>query len=124
MYYKMASVSDIVHLIQSKATLEDALNDCLAIARTKNLKRQWVISVFDGKILPPTLDMSVNVHDDGVDVLNLMGIPPETQTLMWEKWATLDIEIQADWVDGWVNVDSSDTQDIISYVTLLVNLLT
>ena len=120
----MSSVLDIVHLIQSKATLEDALNDCLAIARTKNLKRQWVISVFNGKILPPTLDMSINVHDDGVDVLNLMGISPETQTSMWTKWATLDIEIQADWVDGWKKVDSSDTQDVISYVTLLVNLLT
>ena len=70
------------------------------------------------------LDTSFDVQGTGINILGDMGIPAETQTLMWNNWAALDQDIKASWVKDFKELDFSEPRDVFEYTTLLVNLLT
>ena len=120
----MRTIGHIVADIQKCESEDNAITQHEQEVTQRGLSVQWIRSVFRGKRPLPTLDLSYNVHGTGVNVLNAMGIAPEVQKTMWEKWAFLDTDIKASWIEGFKKVDSSDTQDLFTYTQLLVDLLT
>ena len=84
----------------------------------------WVRSVFRNRVKLPVLDLSVDVHGEGVQVLDHMGVSKEVQSSMWERWSTTPDDVKAAWLEDWKSLDTSDFEDVFSYVGLMVKFLT
>lgn len=120
----MRKAGEIVHDIQACDSLQDALEKYTIETQSLGLSVKWITSVFKNKKSLPFLDLNYDVHGKGVDVLNSMGIPQETQSLMWQNWDLLDDDIKASWVSDFKLIDSSQPRDVIEYTKLLIELLT
>ena len=120
----MRKAGEIVHDIQQCENIQDALDRYTGEALSLGLSTAWMRSVFSKKRPLPVLDTSFDVQGTGINILGDMGIPAETQTLMWNNWAALDQDIKASWVKDFKELDFSEPRDVFEYTTLLVNLLT
>lgn len=122
---KTTSVGALVKKIQSYETEEQALSRyCKNGFTSSGFSEQWVKSVFRNRAALPVLDLSVDVHAEGVDVLNQMGIAKEVQTAMWERWASTPDDVKASWLEDYKSLDFSDSNDVFSYVQLMVDYFT
>ena len=92
-------------------------------ASSFGLPEAWVRAVFVNKKTLPVLDSSFDVHGTGVNILDMMGIAKEIQTLMWQNWSLLDDDIKASWVEDFKRLDFSESLDVTSYTQLLIDLL-
>ena len=121
---KTTSAGALVKKIQSYDTAEQAVSRLCAHGFTSSgFSEKWVRSVFRNRVKLPVLDLSVDVHGDGVNILNVMGISKEVQTPMWQKWIVTPEDIKAAWLEGWKQLDRSDMDDVFSYVRLMVEFL-
>ena len=122
---KTFTVGSKVKQIQSYKTEEEAVRKFVTDGVTfSGFSERWVRSVFRNRVTLPVLDLSVDVHGEGVNVLNHMGISEEVQSTMWQKWALTPDDVKAAWISDWQLLDTSDTQDVFSYVELMVKFLT
>ncbi len=122
---KTTSAGAFVKKIQSYDTEDQAVQRyCKKGSTSSGFSEQWVRSVFRNRVILPVIDMSVDVHGEGVKVLNYMGISKEVQNVMWERWATTPEDVRASWLEDWKLLDTSDKEDVFSYVSLMVKFLT
>jgi len=122
---KTTSVGAFVKKIQSYQTEEQVVSRyCKNGFTSSGFSEQWVKSVFRNRVTLPVLDLSVDVRGEGVNVLNHMGISPEVQTAMWERWALTPDDVKASWLEDYKSLDTSDNNDVFSYVKLMVEFLT
>lgn len=122
---KRFTVGSKVKQIQSYENEEMAVRKfCTDGVTFSGLSERWVRSVFRNRVSLPVLDLSVDVHGEGVNVLNHMGITEEVQSVMWQRWALVPEDVKAAWISDWQLLDTSDTQDVFSYVELMVEFLT
>lgn len=120
-----SSVGALVKRIQSYNTEEQVISRlCKNGFTSSGFSEQWVKSVFRNRVILPVLDHSVDVHGQGVNVLNHMGISPEVQSAMWQRWAVTPEDVKASWLEDWKLLDTSDNEDVFSYVGLMVKFLT
>lgn len=111
----MRTIGQIVSDIHKCESEDNAITQHEQEVIQRGLSVQWIHSAFRGKRPLPTLDLGYNVHGTGVNVLNAMGIPESTQTLMWENWALLNDDIKASWVQDFKKLNPADTQDLFTY---------
>ena len=122
---KTTSVGAFVKKIQSYETEEQVLSRyCKNGFTSSGFSEQCVKSVFRNRVTLPVLDLSVDVRGEGVNVLNHMGISPEVQSAMWERWALTPDDVKASWLEDYKLLDTSDNDDVFSYVKLMVDFLT
>lgn len=122
---KTTSAGAFVKKIQSYDTEDQAVQRyCNNGSTSSGFSEQWVRSVFRNRVVLPVIDMSVDVHGEGVNVLNHMGVSKEVQNVMWERWATTPEDVRASWLEDWKLLDTSDKEDVFSYVSLMVKFLT
>lgn len=119
----MRTLGHLVSDIQKCSEEAEALDKHAAEASSLGLHDAWVRSVFRGKRPLPSLDLTYDVHGKGVDVLNAMGVSEEVQSTMWANWALLADDVKASWVQDFKKVDTSEPQDLLTYTTLLIQLL-
>ena len=120
----LVTPGSLVKQIQSRSSEGEVVEEfCTDGVTSSGFSEQWVKAVFHNRPVQPQLDLSVDVHGQGVNVLNYMGISEEVQSQMWARWALLPDDEKASWVEDWKSLDTSDQEDIFSYVTLLVDLL-
>lgn len=119
-------IQNLVTHIQKAKSADEAVALFSAQAASSGLGEQWIRSIFNKERLRhlPVLDVSFDVHSQGVNVLTYLGIPAETQTQMWTKWPSLPEDVRAAWVEDFKLLDTNDPQDVASYAMLLVGLLT
>lgn len=121
---KTSSVGALVKRIQSYNTVEQAISRlCKNGFTASGFSEQWVRSVFRTRVILPVLDLSINVKEEGVNVLDHMGISPEVQSVMWQRWAATPEDVKASWLEDWKLLDTSDNEDVFSYVGLMVEFL-
>lgn len=122
---KTTSAGAFVKKIQSYDTEQQAVQRyCKNGFTSSGFSEQWVRSVFRNRVVLPVLDLSVDVHGEGVKVLDHMGVSKEVQATMWERWSTTPEDVRASWLEDWKLLDFSDEQDVFSYVGLMVQFLT
>jgi hypothetical protein len=119
----MRKPGEIVHDIQKCESVQEALDLYTEEASAKGFSEAWIASVFRKKRPLPVLDLSYDVHGKGVDVLDSMGVSEEGQSTMWQNWALLPDDVKASWVKDFKSLDFTDSQDVISYTNLLIDLL-
>lgn len=120
-----SSVGALVKRIQSYNTEEQVLSRLCKNGRTASgFSEQWVKSVFRHRVVLPVLDHSIDVQGQGVTVLNHIGVSPEVQSAMWQRWAVTPEDVKASWVEDWNLLDHSDNEDVVSYAALMVKFLT
>lgn len=121
---KSFTVGSKVRQIQSYETEEEAVKKFVVDGVTfSGFSERWVRSVYRSRVTLPVLDLSVDVHGEGVNVLNHMGISQEVQSSMWQRWESTPDDVKAAWLQDWKLLDTSDTQDVFSYVELMVKFL-
>jgi len=118
------NIGQLVRLIQKENTIENAIETFLDEAKIQNLNELWIRSVYIHKKTIPILDTLFDVHGKGVIILDELGVSPETQTIMWNKWPTLPEDVQASWIESFSEVDEEDIQDVITFISILIVFLT
>ena len=122
---KTKTVGAFVKKIQSYNNEEQVLSRyCTNGFTSSGFSEQWVKSVFRNRVTLPVLDLSVDVKNEGVKVLDHMGVSPEVQSAMWERWALTPEDVKAAWLEDYKLLDTSDNEDVFSYVQLMVDFLT
>jgi hypothetical protein len=122
---KTSTAGALVKKIQSYNTEEQAVSRyCKNGVTSSGFSEQWVRSVFRNRVILPVLDHSIDVHGEGVKVLDVMGISPDIQSEMWQRWAVTPEDVQASWLEDWKLLDTSDSEDVFSYVGLMVKIFT
>lgn len=119
----MRVTGHLVADIQRCESLAEAVSRHGEEAMASNLSTKWIEAVFRSRRSLPVLDTSFDVRGTGVDILQSMGAPAETQSEMWRRWAFLPDDAKASWVQDFKKLDFSQPEDVTTYTRLLIGLL-
>lgn len=116
----ISNVSDLVKAIRISDSESDAIK---TYTKTLGFSDQWISSIYNtmGKI--PELDVSFDVNLAGKAILQKFGFDEDIQSIMWEKWLTLEDEIKSVWIEDFNQLDQSDEGEVNEFLRVIVKSL-